>query len=433
MIFRFVLGWLLKLAVALVAIALLSWPFFWPKAEQRGTWRSDGYGMVIEIGRFGLRGYQETALSCLPFFSAPAHRLFLGELADITLGTEGDRLAITVEGNVNPIMADRIDSLPVACAGDGTPSPASPRDVFDIAWAAMDENYPFFDLYGVDWQSRRALGDSVTDPDSLWIALTAMLDGLDDGHTYVFDPETGRGFSPARDEDWADQILAFREVPRRLGLLQIEGTGLEYTILDGNIGYVFLRHMGTDPGLGTTEAELATLGFQRVADALSGTRAIILDNRLNPGGSDTVSLAYAGFFATEPYTAFTKETRNRDGYTSPFAGLVTGSDRALSQPVYLLNSEYTASAAEIFAMAMQELPHVTLVGAPTAGNLSDILDFSLPNGWSMGLSHQIYRDTAGTALEGTGVAPDILRPFDADSFGRGQDPLLEELRQMIGE
>lgn len=432
MIFRYALRWFLRLVGLVVLLALASWPLFWPRADERGTWRTDGYGIVVEISRFWVTGYQETALSCLPFFSAPGHSLILSEAGEITLGTDGPRLTLDVEGTVNTIHADRLDDLPAVCAEGGSPAlPGTAQQNADIAWTAMAENYPFFDLHGVDWAARRPDLPAGADADVLWAALTDMLEGVDDGHVYLADPAGQRVFRPGREDGSQDDILTFREQLRSRGLTGIDDTGLEFAVLPGNIGYVFLRHTETRPGFGTTNADIAHRAFEQVADALKNTRAIILDNRLNPGGSDTVALAYASYFTDVDVTAFTKQTRTATGYTAPVAGVARGRELALKQPVYLLNSSMTASAAEIFAMAMGELDHVTMIGEPTSGAFSDIMEINLPNGWILGLSHQVYRDASGEVLETLGVAPDVERPFDADALRRGHDPLMDEVTRMI--
>jgi len=46
---------------------------------------------------------------------------------------------------------------------------------------------------------------------------------------------------------------------------------------------------------------------------------------------------------------------------------------------------WNGSTAEIFTLATRQFPQVVVIGEPTNGGLSDILDFDLPNGWSLGL------------------------------------------------
>jgi hypothetical protein len=433
-LFRFVIGWIGRLLGLLAGLILLTWPLFWPPAELRGVWRTQGYGLVVDVGRIMVTAYQRTEVSCLPVYRGPAHSLVLGELGDIALNPDGDGgLRIDIDGASNPIRTRRLDALPAACDEGGTPQEPTVRDAFDIAWHGLNEHYPFFDRHGIDWRARyEALAPGVRTLDGLWPAMQDLLAGIDDTLVYLFDPEGGRAITPAETPPWHAEAVDFREVARANDLTRVEDTGLEYTVLDDNIGYVFLRHTATRPGVGTAQDVKAASAFSRVADALRDTRAIIFDNRLNPGGSDAVALAYAGFFTDSPVPAFTKEIRTRTGYTTPETARTIATDLPLTQPVYLLNSGYTAGAAEVLALALGEMPQVTVLGARTAGALSDIMEITLPTDWRLGMAHQVYRDAAGTVVNGVGVAPDTALPFDAPAFRAGRDPGLTRVLEMIG-
>jgi carboxyl-terminal processing protease len=81
--------------------------------------------------------------------------------------------------------------------------------------------------------------------------------------------------------------------------------------------------------------------------------------------------------------------------------------RQFTGPVYYLQSDYTVSAAEIFSLAMMALPNVTRVGTPTYGVLSNALEKKLPNGWSVGLSNEVYVAVDGNLYEGRGIPTNI--------------------------
>ena len=87
------------------------------------------------------------------------------------------------------------------------------------------------------------------------------------------------------------------------------------------------------------------------------------------------------------------------------------------KPVYLVTNDVTASAAEIFTMCMRSLPNVTTVGLPGEGALSDVLSKTLPNGWELGLSNEIYVDHEGICHEGPGIPTDIpMEIFDHENI-----------------
>ena len=416
------LRWLLRAVLITVFVIGASWPLFSPPADQRGVWVTEGYGLALDVGRFGFSAFQVGDGYCLPYFRAPAHSLILGEAGGLSMARSGEVLVLTVEGVANPITATQTTALPATCTPPMPGTEATAQQTFDVFHTAMATHYPFFDLFGLAWAERATTVG--TAPDALWQAMTAALAGLNDPHTYVYDG--ARFYSAGTGPEWHDNIRAYTEVIRNRGLTGIPDTGIEYARLPDGIGYVFLRHTDTNPGLLTAPEDIATSAFEQVSDALQGTRAVIIDNRLNPGGSDTVALAFARFFTAAPQLAFTKQTRTTGGYTAPFEAVVNPIG-SLTQPVYLLNSSFTASAAEVLTLALKDLPQVTVLGEPTRGAFSDIMDVRLPNGWMLGLSHQRYFGADGVQYETTGIAPDDATPFPWAAFDQGQDPQLDAL------
>ena len=80
-------------------------------------------------------------------------------------------------------------------------------------------------------------------------------------------------------------------------------------------------------------------------------------------------------------------------------------------------------------MAMRALPNVTHVGQKTRGALSDELSKSLPNGWSLNLSNEIYLDSKGRRWEGKGIPPQIaLEVFSPKDLTLGH---VEAVRRIV--
>jgi C-terminal processing protease CtpA/Prc len=99
--------------------------------------------------------------------------------------------------------------------------------------------------------------------------------------------------------------------------------------------------------------------------------------------------------------------------------------RQFTGKVIVLTSPLTASAAEVFLMAMQTFPYVTIMGEPTSGGYSDILFRQLPMGWSFGLSNEVYRASDGEIYEKIGLPPNVVVPLSPDSFADGTDAILD--------
>lgn len=422
---------------AVVAAFVVSWFIYMPDAEQRGAWRAQSGGSIITLNMLQAKLYSESSHSCVEQLTFPAHMKLVEFAEGATVSVEDDTLMLRVDGALDATPYTRIDALPDTCgpAGDTTP-----RDVFDAMWTAMDEHYAFFDLYGIDWDARRALAPEPTaemDGTELYDLISQALEGLDDGHVQLGTP-IGY-FSPSEAPTWFTQDPFFtrdgyliradltRAAHDTVGtaLTPVELTGIEYALLSDGVGYISIRHMGFDTPFGARSEPAMAQAFIQVADALAEANSIIIDLRYNPGGSDSVSFGVASHFVDQPLDVFTKTTRDGNGQTAPFTAKLQPFDAApLTQPVIVLTSKLTGSAAEILTMAFREMPQVTVMGEATSGGLSDILGFKLPNGWDLGLSHQTYRTMDGELFEGIGITPDVPFEIEAAPLINGEDPLL---------
>ena len=68
-------------------------------------------------------------------------------------------------------------------------------------------------------------------------------------------------------------------------------------------------------------------------------------------------------------------------------------------------------------LALRELPNVIVIGESSYGILSDMLSRSLPNGWVITLSNELYVTLSSISYEGDGVPPDVYVPWqDGLSF-----------------
>lgn len=417
---------------AVVAAFVVTWVIYMPTSAERGVWRAQTGGQIITLTALQAKLYSETSASCVHQLSFPAHMKLVEFAEGATVDMDADTLVLRVDGSLDVTRFERIDGLPDGCGPANLD--AAPQDVFDAMWAAMDEHYAFFDLHGIDWDERRALrpdtAATMTDA-ALFGILSDTLSGIDDGHVQLGTP-LGY-FSPARAPDWfpADAPLSrdglWQTARRTVGsdLTPVELTGIEFTLLPDGIAYVMIRQMSVNAPMGAREQDAMGQAFAAVADAIQDARHIIIDIRYNPGGSDAVAFGIASHFTDQPIDVLTKTTRHGNGQTAPYTATLPAYDATpLSQPVTVLTSKLSGSAAEIFTMAMRELPNVTTMGEATSGGLSDILGFKLPNGWDFGLSHQTYRTMDGALYEAVGIPPDVPVAIDGEALRAGEDPLL---------
>jgi carboxyl-terminal processing protease len=201
----------------------------------------------------------------------------------------------------------------------------------------------------------------------------------------------------------------------------------------GDVGYLNLLSMG---GFGATRGDTTALdaALDDAIAAFDGARAVIVDISNNDGGGDRIAQHIAGRFADALRLAYTKIGFGAQS-VEPQPFHVEPSKRArYLGPVYLLTSDITLSAAEVFALYMRALPNVTHVGGTTRGAFSDMITKPLPNGWTLLMSAEVYRDPAGENYEVRGLPPQVKREvFPPDDLtgghARAVRGLMDEIRR----
>ncbi|MBN2196256.1 MAG: S41 family peptidase [Polyangiaceae bacterium] len=162
-----------------------------------------------------------------------------------------------------------------------------------------------------------------------------------------------------------------------------------------DVGYVRIKQFQT----GTHTELLQALGELRRGRPLVG---ILLDLRNNPGGLVDEASAVADEFLVSG-TVYSIRRRGRVVDTiraTPNGALRRG-------PVVVLVNEYTASAAELVAGALQDHHRAVVIGARTfgKGSVQTILD--LPGGDGLRLTTMRYYTPNGRAIQAQGVEPTI--------------------------
>jgi C-terminal processing protease CtpA/Prc len=263
-----------------------------------------------------------------------------------------------------------------------------------------------------------------------------MIEPLHDGHTYIDAKSIHSTFEGHRancDPVPSKQIGRIRKIIQekylRGGLRDYCKRWLHYGVLSDSIGY--LRIDGF-----SERCEAALDDIFKDSSKLTG---LVIDERINPGGSDVLGISIASRLANQQYLAYSKVTRNDihdTGHrTAPQPFMVSVSSRpGFHGPVVLLIGPDSHSAAETFAMAVLDRePHITRVGDNTQGVFSDVLDRTLPNGWHFGLPNEIYLTKDGKAFDGLGVPPDLRVPvFSEEDLKNGRDSALDKAIELLG-
>lgn len=173
---------------------------------------------------------------------------------------------------------------------------------------------------------------------------------------------------------------------------------VRYYMLDdkAKVGYIELRSFTSKNAASQMEAAIRNLQSR-------GMKALVLDIRYNGGGLVNMAVDIGGLFVGRETILY---TRGRDGVKEPVVSTVS---KLVSVPVVCLVNEYSASASEILAGALQDLKGATIVGSKTFGKGLVQTYFPISNGSAIGLTTQVYLTPAGKEItHETPIIPDII-------------------------
>lgn len=441
-----------------------------------GLWLTDGYGELLEVQGDDLRAYELTTLSCLPATRAArrteastAHEIvFAGEdTLRVTPGPSPDTRWLHEDGSVSNILLRRTGSRPGLC----DPPPAdTPLANYQVFWETFSEHYPFFALRQMNWlavdRKFRPQVTPDTKPEELFRILREMIEPLHDAHTSIRAKSIQQrfhGYRPAADPMQRKNAARISEIIEtkyvqeglrdfcnkqlQFGLLRPPHTRSSpdsesnpRTVGAGGVGYLRIHSFDgySKHSEFVKQVDVLEMALDRIFADSSKLTGLVIDVRINGGGSDVFGISIASRLATQDYLAYSKVTRNdirdADHRTPPQPVMVHVSQRpGFRGPVVLLTSADSVSAAETFTMALLDRqPHVTRMGANTQGVFSDVLGRRLPNGWTFGLPNEIYLTEDGKAFDGPGVPPDVEVPiFPAEDLANGRDSALDKALEFL--
>jgi len=175
-------------------------------------------------------------------------------------------------------------------------------------------------------------------------------------------------------------------------------SSIEAKRLDGDVLYIRLKQFQE-----TTHEELLR-DVAKARETGSGRfRGVLLDMRYNPGGLVDQSELVADEMMN---SGVIYSTRHR-GEVLDLVEATPGGALA-DVPIVTLVNEYTASAAELVAGALQDTGRATVVGANTFGKGSVQTIFELPGGSGLRLTTMRYYTPGGRAIQAQGIEPDVL-------------------------
>lgn len=426
----------LLLAVG-IAAGLVAAPLSAPLAASAatsvdGVWQLDGYGTIVAIDNGKAELFSTTSISCTPagVYTQSGDRFTADEEQAFTVRGRRDRAVMHVEGNVGDKHLRRLAKLPELCT---VPGATGPLAVFDQFWTTYAENYPFFGAKGIDWNKVRATYRPHVTPDmsedALFDLLTAMIKPLGDAHTAIRSKTRDfPGVRPGTTLPTPELEAVLRPYIESTALKGVKFTSyandrIGYADLPGRIGYLrviaFLGY-GNIPDYNAERDTLnATLDKILTKERTSGPgklRGLIVDLRINGGGSDQLGLDLASRLTSKPFFAYAKRARNNPNDPTAFTQaqplfVQPSQQTKYTGPIAMLTGGSQMSAGETFTQAMMNrTPRPIRIGQNTQGVFSDVLVRTLPNGWQFIVPNEEFRTRDWKSFDGPGIPPDLRTP-----------------------
>lgn len=190
------------------------------------------------------------------------------------------------------------------------------------------------------------------------------------------------------------------EDPMRLDLVReiVHVSSVESHLLEDGVGYVNLKSFQE------RSSEEVDRALDELTRASNGRlRGLVLDLRNDPGGLLDEAILIADEFLNDGVIV---STRGRDGSAQDEARAHSAGTRP-DFPIVVIVNEYTASAAEIVAGALQDHHRAMLVGTRTFGKGSVQTVIDLPDGGALKLTIARYFTPSGRSIQAQGIAPDV--------------------------
>lgn len=302
---------------------------------------------------------------------------------------------------------------------------------FKALWTIIDEHYCFFDYkvktIGLDWNQvyttyHNRLSEDMNSM-QLFEVLGEMLSELQDGHVNLY-----ASHDIARNWSWYEDFPAnFNDSVHELylGTDYKIASGLQYKILDDNIGYIYCPSFNSGLGEGN---------ISQVLQDFAECTGIIIDVRGNSGGELVKAERLASHFTNERILVGYMSHKTGTGHND-FSGLqeiwLEPSDGIRWQKkAVVLTNRRCYSATNDFVKDMKECPKVTVIGDQTGGGSGMPFSSELPNGWSVRFSACPIYDVSKNHTE-FGILPDINVSMKIEDILKNKDTLIEFARDFL--
>lgn len=307
----------------------------------------------------------------------------------------------------------------------------TPTGNFEALWEIIDQHYCFLEhkseTIGLDWDWVHAkyhniINDRMTNA-QLREVLCNMLSELQDGHVNLYTAsDVGRYWSWHEDfpSNYDSELQA-----KYLGTGFRIASGMKYTILPDNIGYIVYNSFSSGIGNGN---------ISEVLDYMKLCNGLIIDVRDNGGGQLNYAEELSSHFTNKKILVGYLSHKTGPGhnqFSSPQAEYLSPSTGVRWQkPVIVLTNRKCYSATNTFVRNMLCCPQAKTLGDQTGGGSGLPFSSELPNGWHVRFSACEQLDSHMKHIE-FGIMPTIPCQMKDEDLQKGIDTLIEKAREEL--
>lgn len=199
----------------------------------------------------------------------------------------------------------------------------------------------------------------------------------------------------------------------------IEVQTVEYEMKPDQIGYIAVSEFD----------DVTYTQFENALNDLEaqGMKGLVIDLRANPGGNLDTVVDMLNLILPKGVVVSTKD---RDGKTEEYT---CDGKHEFTKPLEVLVNQYSASASEIFAGAVQDYGVGEIVGVTTFGKGVVQQIIGLNDGSSIKVTISEYFTPNGRNIHGKGITPDVEVEYEPDEENPDADNQLEKALELIRE
>jgi carboxyl-terminal processing protease len=451
-----------------------------PDVDSRlGVWLAPAYGYALQISRenerFHLHRYDYTRNECL---LSESRQLESSELIQILKPNASLQSAeYREQGQLLSLGVDfsSASQLPAICTTQRLVTqeevgfqPDFSRNL-KLVWQTFADYYHDFGISKVDWNLAKPSANQLQlkNEAELFSAACALVEPLQDGHVSVFFGDDSctttrkpmlstllqqeyisaqgwqQPFTKVQQEalqQYAEQGLKLRyELPSngyaRSGSESQSGNHqLNWFVTAEGYAYLGVLQFSGFSADETLASDVAALesALDEVFIDIIGSKGLIIDVRYNPGGYDEAALRLVRRLLTQRTELYRKQARLGESRTPLRTVSIDPVAQPYRQPIVVLTSNSTFSAAEVFALSMRNRPNTVLIGEATGGALSDTLSKRSTGGLKFTLSNEFYISPQGEWFEGRGVPVNIVANIPSKKDVASQfDPGMQKALQWL--